>query len=119
MKGNIQQVSCLYSIPIETVPTVNEGVAFSYSKVQTIYAEENTANPYIVFIDPHTYRNSQNKVWRYKWDFITHVDTEQNDEELTADIASLYDGHYISFMPNLNNAIWEGVKDNIAKKASS
>lgn len=126
IRGENQQVSCLYAISVETIPTVDEGVTFSYSKAQTIYTtiqkddkEETIVNPYIIFIDPNTYRNSQNNIWRYQWDFITQVDTQQNDSELTADIAHLHDGHYISFTPDLANEKWEGVTNNHVKKASS
>lgn len=118
-KGDVQRISCPQSILIETVPTVEEGIAFSYSKVQTIYTTETNINPYMLFTNFNSYKNTEGKIWHYDMELIAEVKTELDKSLLTADTESLYDKHYISFTPNLEASIWKELTEGKTKKASS
>lgn len=118
-KGDVQRISCPQSILVETVPTVEEGIAFSYSKVQTIYTTETNINPYMLFTNFKFYKNTEGEIWHYNMKFIAEVKTELDESLLTADTESLYDKHYISFTPNMEASIWKELTEGKTKKASS
>ena len=104
---------------METVPTVEEGIAFSYSKVQTIYTTETNINPYMLFTNFNFYKNTEGEIWHYDMELIAEVKTELDENLLTADTESLYDKHYISFTPNMEASIWKELTEGKTKKASS
>ncbi len=118
-KGDVQRISCPQSILVETVPTVEEGIAFSYSKVQTIYTTETNINPYMLFTNFKFYKNTEGEIWHYNMKLIAEVKTELDESLLTADTESLYDKHYISFTPNMEASIWKELTEGKTKKASS
>lgn len=55
--GVAQQVSSS-GVPIEIVPTVDEGVNFGYATVQNLLNSKGAVNPYILFVDVNAYKNS-------------------------------------------------------------
>lgn len=55
--GVAQQVSSS-GVPIEIVPTVDEGVNFGYATVQNLLNSKGAVPPYILFVDVNAYKNS-------------------------------------------------------------
>lgn len=55
--GVAQQVSSS-GVPIEIVPTVDEGVNFGYATVQNLLNSKGAVTPYILFVDVNAYKNS-------------------------------------------------------------
>lgn len=55
--GVEQQVSSS-GVPIEIVPTVDEGVNFGYATVQNLLNSKGAVTPYILFLDVNAYKNS-------------------------------------------------------------
>ena len=45
-------------LPVQIVPTADEGVEFRYSLVQTLRTAHGELNPYILYTDVNTYRNA-------------------------------------------------------------
>ena len=75
-EGNFRNVSDLYLVmnytdaagvahkvsspvlPVQIVPTADEGVEFRYSLVQTLRTAHGELNPHILYTDVNTYRNA-------------------------------------------------------------
>lgn len=116
--GVVRKVSSS-ALPVEIVPTVDEGVVFGYSKVQAIRTKAEAVNPYILFVDIQAYRNDEGEEWYYNRQYITEVDAAINDGELTADASALYEKYYISFTPDTEKAIWQNLEAGDVKTAVS
>lgn len=116
--GVAQQVSSS-GVPIEIVPTVDEGVNFGYATVQNLLNSKGAVNPYILFVDVNAYKNSLGVEWHYSRQYITTIHTTVNKEELTADTTTVYTAHYLSFTPVTSAPVWTGLTEGNVKHASS
>ena len=110
------------AVPVEIVPTVDEGIRFEYAKVQSLYYVQNNevkTNPYALFDDINAYRNAQGMEWHYNRNYVTEIKTALDKDVLQADTTAFYSGGYMQYIPVTNAELWTSVTNGTAKKAST
>lgn len=117
--GVAHKVSSSGMLPVEIVPTVDEGVSLAYSEVQNLHSADGTVNPYILFVDIKAYENAEGDEWHYDRNFITEVKTDAEENALTAYAGEMNDKYYISFTPDVTDQLWADLDAGNAKKASA
>lgn len=115
--GVARQVSSP-GLPVQIVPTADEGLELRYSLVQNFRTGDGKLNPYILYVDVNAYRNAEGKVWHYDRSFVT-PSAETGVGALAMDASRLYDKYYISFTPDAGNALWADLEAGEAKKATT
>lgn len=134
-EGNFRNVSDLYlvvnytdaagvahkvsspALPVQIVPTADEGVEFRYSLVQTLRNAQGALNPYMLYTDINAYRNAGGEEWFYDIRFISKAEAE--GEAMTLESATLYDKRYVSLLPEDGHELWADLEAGEAKKAST
>ena len=106
------------ALPVQIVPTADEGLELRYPLVQNFRAKDGKLNPYILYVDVNAYRNAAGEVWHYDRRFVTPT-AAIDGGALTADFSTLYDKYYISFTPDEGNALWADLEAGQAKKAAT
>ena len=110
------------AVPVEIVPTVDEGIRFEYAKVQSLYYAQNNevkTNPYALFNDVNVYRNAQGKEWYYNRYYVTEIKTALDKDILQADTSTFYSENHMKYIPVTNAEPWASVTNGTAKKAST
>lgn len=115
--GVARQVSSP-GLPVQIVPTADEGLELRYSLVQNFRTGDGKLNPYMLYVDVNAYRNAAGEVWHYDRRFVT-PSAAIGGGALTADFSPLYDKYYISFTPDEGNALWADLEAGQAKKATT
>lgn len=115
--GVARQVSSP-GLPVQIVPTADEGTELRYSLVQNFRTGDGKLNPYMLYVDVNAYRNAAGEVWHYDRRFVT-PSAAIGGGALTADFSPLYDKYYISFTPDEGNALWADLEAGQAKKATT
>lgn len=134
-EGNFRNVSDLYlvvnytdaagvahkvsspALPVQIIPTADEGVEFRYSLVQTLRTAQGEFNPYILYTDVNTYRNASGGEWVYDIRFITKA--ESQGEAMTLDWSTLHEKQYVSLIPKKEHELWTPLEEGKAKKVST
>lgn len=134
-EGNFRNVSDLYLVmnytdaagvahkvsspvlPVQIVPTADEGVEFRYSLVQTLRTAHGELNPYILYTDVNTYRNASGGEWVYDISFITKA--ESQGEAMTLDWLTLHEKQYVSLIPKEGYELWTSLEEGKEKKVST
>ena len=105
------------ALPVQIVPTADEGVEFRYSLVQTLRTAQGKLNPYILYTDVNTYRNAAGEEWVYDIRFITKA--EAQSEAMTLDLLTLHEKQYLSLVPEEGHELWAPLEAGEAKKVST
>lgn len=115
--GTVRKVSSP-ALPVQIIPTADEGLEFHYSLVQNFRKADGNPNPYILQVDINAYRNDAGEVWYYDRGYVT-PSVVSVDGVLSADFSTLYDKHYISFTPNEENELWTKLETEEVKKVTT
>lgn len=105
------------ALPVQIVPTADEGVEFRYSLVQTLRTAHGELNPYILYTDVNTYRSASGGEWVYDIRFITKA--ESQGEAMTLDWLTLHEKQYVSLIPKKDHELWTPLEEGKAKKVST
>ena len=115
--GVARQVSSP-GLPVQIVPTADEGLELRYSLVQNFRTGDGKLNPYILYVDVNAYRNAAGEVWYYDRRFVT-PSAVIDGGALVMDASTLFDKYYISFTPDEGNALWADLEAGQVKKATT
>ena len=105
-------------LPVQIVPTADEGLELHYSLVQNFRAGDGKLNPYMLYVDVNAYRNAADEEWHYDRRFVS-PSAEIDGGALVMDASLLYDKYYITFTPEEGNALWAALEALEAKKAAT
>lgn len=115
--GVVRQVSSP-GLPVQIVPTADEGTELRYSLVQNFRTGDGKVNPYMLYVDVNAYRNAAGEVWHYDRRFVT-PSAAIDGGALVMDASTLFDKYYISFTPDEGNTLWADLEAGEAKKATT
>ena len=105
-------------LPVQIVPTADEGLELRYSLVQNFRTGDGKLNPYMLYVDVNAYRNAAGEVWYYDRRFVSPA-AGIDGGALGMDASLLYDKYYISFTPDEGNALWADLEAGQAEKATT
>ena len=105
-------------LPVQIVPTADEGLELRYSLVQNFRTGDGKLNPYMLYVDVNAYRNAAGEVWYYDRRFVS-PSAGIDGGALGMDASLLYDKYYISFTPDEGNALWADLEAGQAEKATT
>lgn len=100
-------------VPLEIIPTVDEGIDFGYSKVQTYRTEKGEVNPYYLFYDAHTYVSPSGGSWQYSWNYVNNTRVESADSVIVH-AEDFYEKHYVTFT-SVDSKKWDPIDSGEAK----
>ena len=115
--GRVQEVSSP-AVPVEIIPTVDEGLDFGYSGVQTFRSSDGSVNPYYLFCYVNTYEAPSGEEWHYSWDYVNRVQVERPETVMAVDTTMFYDKHYVTVTPDDLSSKWQPLDSGEAKMAS-
>ena len=104
--GKVQEVSSP-AVPVEIIPTVDEGLDFGYSGVQTFRSSDGSVNPYYLFCYVNTYEAPSGEEWHYSWDYVNRVQVERSETVMAVDTTMFYDKHYVTVTPDDLSSKWQ------------
>lgn len=117
--GEVQRISSQTGISVQTVPSVDEGLVFGYSKVQSIYSDGKTVNPYVLYTNPQVYTNDKGDLWFYDLSLVSNIEADFDQMLLSMDKSGMLDKHRILFTPDLQASLWSGVADGSSKSGAT